>query len=459
MTHRRLKVRRMVCALAAVLLICTLIPVTAQAAGTEQATRYTWTRVYSGDQLPQDGSTFRIMLYYEGKGFADIPADFDYNDSRTMRFSHTLKAYEGAESFETLTDGSAMFMRYRKWDSDNDCPVFDIFTPNSEGGSGVSLMGQTRGYSLITGGRHDIERGFVKLFVNMPNAWDRGVRESDGQLDYKTYHTWGSKDPFILYVGVEETITTVSHKLTVAADEYRVFDGTTYIKEGEYITVEKGGVLCLSGTVYLNGGIQNYGTMIVTAGARVGPKDKQNQKGNWVENLGGTLIVLEDARLALYTLDKPTTSLFLAGGQVYNFGLILTSYMVLSRQAAVYNQTGSLFLAGLHGGAPTSSADALEAQPYLKFYGPSYEVNAAPALPNLYVDGSTCGIAVDSGGGDIYNKGWFVGTMPPTYTEAAQETYGRKGWAFLHNQDGGESAVDTQSGTIKGPDAVSDSAW
>lgn len=433
-----------------------MLPAAAYAdTGVERTTQYHWKRVEGYADIPRTGTVRVLLLAADGR-FADKPADYEYNGSRTMQLTDTLRSYAGAAAFDTLNDCSALYMTYQGWDSDNDCPMVRFTVPNEQGGSGELLLGQSRSFSILSGGEakaddRGVSAGRVKLFVNVPSKWDRRVRISDGALDYKTSGNWSDCDEFAMFVAEETRIATISRNLTVAAGDCRIFDGTTHIRRDVVITVEEGAVLCLSGTVYFNGSIRNFGTVVIDRDARVGPKELRDGDGNSITTYsGGTLLVLEGARLAVYSRSGSGVAMFFRGGQCYNLGVLLTNYLCMANDADIRNEADGIIYDGcvLSGDTALDGDDGFfdRAVADSRISDSGYTNPTVPWIQGVVQSpNSADGVGLLDGGGTIRNKGWFISLGNIYYASGSDQ-----GWGFLKNLDNGRAHVSTAYANASG---------
>ncbi len=288
----------------------------ASANGTIEVWR--WVRVDSQDDLPRrDGAGYRhpvLLLYEWNKEHYMVDANRRTSGSpfELLRTDLPDGVAYGEKTFRTAENISHMTLYYQGEDSDNgNARQYKLITEKTgstlyalhctdtffdDGFEEKSGTGDSSVISVLTPGtlsNVSITSGRVSLFSNISGA-DSKIRidKTSGDV-YSTRSALWDMAQFAMYVGYKEEFSAIQSDCTIGSGQVANYNGYVYIKPGVTITVEKGGVLCVSGVLYNNGTIiNNGGDIVVQKNAAIEQFCLADSPGGVICCDGGDLVIL-----------------------------------------------------------------------------------------------------------------------------------------------------------------------
>ncbi len=330
-----------------------------------------WERVDSQDDLPRrDSAGYRhpVLLLYEWNGGQYMVDGSRRTSDSPFQFIRTDipegVAY-GEKSFRTLDNIANLELYYRSDDSENGNARQYSFILGSSNGTLDTLAystahkgflpgsGTTRSViTVLTPGvvsSANIASGRVGLFYNVANDWDARIyADSDsGNINCNRSWYWSSMTQFVMYVGYKEQLSAVRSDYTVSSGQVANYNGYVYIEPGVTVTVEKGGVLSISGVLYNNGAIvNNGGDIVVQKNATIEQFCLGDSKGGSLTCDGGDLVILSGGCVAVGSSSKVSNAFSLSNGSTCtNFGtLVLSSSAAVDSGATLDNRSSGTML-------------------------------------------------------------------------------------------------------------------
>ena len=335
-------------------------------------------------------------LNVEPIGAAALKAHDTANDKE-------LRNNAGKDVFYTSGDKNCMFVKYAGIEDETKCPYFTIRLSNGKGSdpkSGSNSMGDyvinlingkeyASGKSVASGkmmltsgdaranGYEDIvfqtqDNGLVKIFDSNYDYSDVELVLQDGYFIGEAVFGWSGfmnnqftadADSCTVYFGEAFRYSAIPEDTTVNAGQILSISPTDYVDakgneqsqngvmlpNGRTLTVEKGGILCISGDFINNGTIiNNGGTILIKEGGnlfpfRTGSVPAKNGCGT-VKCLGGDIIINkggalyagmndESGNIVPFYLDENST--------LINQGLLVYGSLRLGESARVEAFSGS----------------------------------------------------------------------------------------------------------------------
>ncbi len=352
--------------------------VAAGGAGTANGTIdvWRWVRVDSQDDLPlRDGTGYRhpVLLLYEWNG-GKYMVDGDKRTSGTpFQFARTDLpegvAY-GEKTFRTTENISHLELLYKGMDSSNGNAkqynlVMDKKTDNGvltsisySGGGFAETQSNATSIDVLTPNTISsvsVAGGQVALFYNVSSDRDSLVRIDDDSGNVYTSRSWTwNMARFVMYVGYKETLSAIRSDCTIDSGQVANYDGFVYIEPGVTVTVERGGVLSISGVLYNNGTIKNKGgDVVVQKNACIEQLCIGDGVGGVICCDGGDLVILSGGRVSVgktesyssYKTEYGNGFVLRNGATCTNFGTLVVSCSayVVSGATLDNRASGSMF--------------------------------------------------------------------------------------------------------------------
>ena len=341
-----------------VLALCMqLAAVSASAANTSSSVDgtveiYEWTRVDSQSDLPEDKNGHAVMLLYEwnGQAYKVDGNQYSYVDDDKKYFKlNPVTPDEGininAKTFRTRYQVSAMELQYtgEKDDDNGNAKICRLSVTDNHNFTAVALDGDgfylphttwdEQKTTVLTPGLQDdasVKSGHVMLFRNVTLWADVCwmIDGSTGKVYAERERSW-DLGQFVMYIGSKVTLSAVTHDVTVKSGAVANYNDYVYIQEGVTITIEKGGVLSVSGTLYNNGTIiNNGGDIVVQKNATIEQFNLNGDYGGSICCDGGDLVILDGGRVSTGATDDVTNSygsgfVLKNGATCTNFGTLI----------------------------------------------------------------------------------------------------------------------------------------
>lgn len=431
-----------------------------------------WTRVRNQSDLPNTRPTrtvgsrtetydYALLLVYEHDGKNYI-ANFAPENRRTnsgvaMKDCFWLPAAPipdnidlSLNTFRTLENPGHVFLRPTgEQDTDNNCKIYELYaedrsdpvclnfgalpddwTGTVQCGFSFSDSRITYKYPGISFCSSDARSGCVssnmfKLFHNISGITADYclTTNSDGSVLCQRPGTW-SMTEFQVYIGVKEQWSAIRSDYTIRNGMVANYNGYIYLEPNVTVTVEEGGVLSVSGTLYNNGTIQNNGgTVLVQQDSSIEQFCLGDPRGGTLRCDGGDLVILSGGRVTTYSLDM------YHGATCTNFGVLVNASLFTQFEtgAAIDNRvSGTIFL----GVEPKNAYSGnLSSLPRAAAAAPStYQIKHASYRGNIYVPKQ---IVV---GDDVllYNEGTIYSAVHMIRAQANYDAGGGK-WRQARN--------------------------
>lgn len=228
------------------------------------------TNVVTCSQTLQSGAAFSFMMYFDNGGA------FNYGQDGTVSVTDKNK-------LSGLKNNGDVEWDYDKGKSGE---AFSVYYKNA-----VNIPVNSD-FHNVTGGVRIYETDNTKY------VWGAG---EDGNV-FESKSDKGEKSVFRIWIGHYENVPglPVGKYIVPVGETMTVDDDVTLIPEGTTLTISHDAVLYVKGTLYLEGYIENYGTIIVEDGGKILIGGNQsygglystgggNRNGNLVICSGGTL--------------------------------------------------------------------------------------------------------------------------------------------------------------------------
>ena len=269
---------------------------------------WVWKRVDSQNDLPAKGVATPVLLTYKADGKEYYVDGKKRSSNSTDEFKFIGQAMPdgavvGDKTFRTTEDISNMTMTCTGGtDTDNgNAKLFKIRLADSKSdeylalesgyfytSSNSSADGYRQQLAALTKNEADnkasVSEGRVKLNCNISGSRDPAFTFEGSTVLSDTYWfgRWAMEE-FAMYVATKETLSAITSDITIASGQVTSFNNYVYIKPGVTVTIEKGGVLSVSGTLFNNGAILNNGGDIVVQ------KNAVIEQLNIADNMGGAI--------------------------------------------------------------------------------------------------------------------------------------------------------------------------
>ncbi len=328
-------------------------------------TIWRWERVDTQDDLPTSSGTYiengetamyshPVLLLYTWKGGNYMVDGNNHTSGDSFKFTRTELAsgvVYGVKNFRTAENISHMRMKYAGIDTGNDNIKkyrFRLESAQQKDTGIISNLSLEKDYyfqntknvseytniSIVTYNSCDysVSPGRVKMFANIGMAKDANIKidDSNGNVfPERTFTT--SMGEFVMYVGYMEQLSSVKSSFTIGDGQVANYNGQIYIEPGVTITVNKGGVLSVSGTLYNNGAIiNNGGDIVVQKNAVIEQLTTGKGTGGGICLDGGDLVIMSGALVTTGSMAKFTDYLTqLGSGFVVRNGATVTNFGTL----------------------------------------------------------------------------------------------------------------------------------
>ena len=329
-----------------------------------------WERVDSQDDLPRkDRAGYRhpvLLLYEWNKGYYMVDANRRTSGSpfELLRTDLPDGVAYGEKSFRTAENISHMTLLYQGDDSDNgNARQYKLITEKkddsgflyalhctdtffADGFEEKSGAGDSSVISVLTPGvvsSAGVASGRVALFSNISGADSKIRIDKDSGNVYSTRSALWNVAQFAMYVGYKETLSAVQSDCTIGSGQVANYNGYIYIAPGVTVTVEKGGVLSVSGVLYNNGTIiNNGGDIVVHKGATIEQFCLGDSPGGVICCDGGDLVILSGGAVTTGKSGSYTDYKTGCGsGFVLRNGATCTNFGVLAVGSSAYVVSGA----------------------------------------------------------------------------------------------------------------------
>lgn len=284
-----------------------------------------WERVDSQDDLPtangvwtENGKEVRyrhpVLLMYQWNGKQYFVDGNNCTSGSEFQFLPTALpdgVSFGAKTFRTLENISHMTIRHRGLDSDNgDAKMYNFRLERDTDADTTLYLDVEEDYyfrqasgtdyqkiSVLTPNTTStsVDSGRVKLFSNISNEQDAYIciGSKNGNV-YPERSLFSLKmKQFVMYIGYKEQVSAIQSDCTIGSGQVANYNGRLYIAPGVTVTIEKGGVLCVSGVLYNNGTIvNNGGDIVVQKNATIEQLNLNGGAGGVICCDGGDLVIL-----------------------------------------------------------------------------------------------------------------------------------------------------------------------
>lgn len=340
----------------------------AAANGTVEVWR--WVRVDSQDDLPRrDSAGYRhpVLLLYEwnnGHYMVDANRRTSGSPFKLLRTDLPDGVAYGEKTFRTAENISHMTLLYQSEDDDNgNARQYKLITEKKDdsgflyslhctdtflkdGFEEKSGNGDSNIISVLTPNTLSsvsIASGQVALFSNISGADSKIRIDDDSGNVYSTRSALWNMARFVMYVGYKETLSAIQSDCTIGSGQVANYNGYVYIKPGVTITVEKGGVLSVSGVLYNNGTIvNNGGDIVVQKNASIEQFCIDDNPGGVICCDGGDLVILSGGRVTVGQSESYSNyKTGLGNGFVLRNGATCTNFGILAVGCNAYVVSGA----------------------------------------------------------------------------------------------------------------------
>ncbi len=282
---------------------------------------WNWKRVDSQADLPEDSESHPVLLMYQWNGGkymidAEKKKVVSYSKlsdrSEQIEFLPTTPSeglYFGDKSFRTLDEVGHLYIKYTgKKDGDNQNSKIYRLSREDGGELALSSDGQFwfsssatdekyRNITVMTPDTKDedasLGSGRVMMFLNV---WGPDycvmIDDSNGRVYTESNSGW-DMGQFVMYVGYREQLSAIRSDCTISSGQVANYNGYIYVEPNVTITIEKGGVLSVSGVLFNNGTIvNNGGDIVVQKGATIEQFCLGDDPGGVICCDGGDLVIL-----------------------------------------------------------------------------------------------------------------------------------------------------------------------
>ena len=225
------------------------------------------------------------------------------------------------------------------------------------------------------------------------------------------------------YAATEIKISSIQNDYTVGDGEVTHLDASgCYLSPGKTLTVAKGGVLSIGGTVLNDGKIvvEKGGILLLKQGATIMPFSPSDANRGGIICSGGTIIVKKDAKI----IGGGATGFYVSGGLVDNFGLIASENVSLENSRVLENHKGAFLFLGRtlsHSQLQNCMAANLSKKAYENSSITKDNVTTVLSGGTVYVEEG----AIIESGGETHNFGSF-GSGANTSSDPAVYVYTRE---------------------------------
>ncbi len=291
---------------------------------------WVWKRVDSQSDLPAKGVATPVLLTYKADGKEYYVDGKKRNSSSTDEFKFIGQAMPdgavvGDKTFRTTEDisnmtlectggtdaenGNAKFFKIRLADSKSD-EYLALQSGYFYTSSNSLADGHRQQLSALTkneaGNKAGVSEGRVKLNCNIAGALDPAFTFEGSTVFSDTYWfgRWAMEE-FAMYIATKETLSAITSDITIASGQVVNFNNYVYIKPGVTITIEKGGVLSVSGTLFNNGAIlNNGGDIVVQKNAVIDQLNIADKAGGVIACDGGDLVIFSGGFVSVGKAEK-----------------------------------------------------------------------------------------------------------------------------------------------------------
>jgi len=357
----------------------------------DELTYYEWTvvgNINTTYKTPAKNTIIRSMLCFSNQGVRYISGhgDFSQHDNWTsaIAMSDDRQVNDGEDYW--LTDngrGAPFFVVGHEGDSDNSNEPYVLIsageTTAQTAANGMVSYKENRtswdvsfddndlewkgwganvgSYKLTIKGNgwHDNARGFNVFH----NEWGRDpvLRTQSWKLDAHYQTDEDARSKFWAYTGKEVKFIRYPSGIWVNGGQVTALTKNSVLPEGTVTTVNKGAVMSINSTSFLNGKIVvDGGTLVIQEGATLMTYSRDTPKsgsGSIEVKNGGSLVVMNNARVALGRTDPSSTAYsnvgqlkLTDGGKMYNFGFVMVNRLIMNSDAEIENRRGAELHAG-----------------------------------------------------------------------------------------------------------------
>ena len=332
---------------------------------------WNWKRVDSQADLPEDSESHPVLLMYQWNGGkymidAEKKKVVSYSKlsdrSEFIEFLPTTPSegiYFGDKSFRTLDEVGHLYIKYTgKKDGDNQNSKIYRLSREDGGELALSSSGQFwfsssaseekyRNITVMTPDTKDedasLGSGRVMMFLNV---WGPDycvmIDDSNGRVYTESNSGW-DMGQFVMYVGYREQLSAIRSDCTISSGQVANYNGYIYVEPNVTITIEKGGVLSVSGVLFNNGTIvNNGGDIVVQKGATIEQFCLGDDPGGVICCDGGDLVILSGG--VVTTGKSKTYTNYKTGcgnGFVLRNGATCTNFGILAVGSDAYVVSGA----------------------------------------------------------------------------------------------------------------------
>ncbi len=304
---------------------------------------WVWKRVDSQNDLPAKDVATPVLLTFKSGNTEYYVDGKKRNDVGSNQFEFIGQAMPdgavvGDKTFRTTEDISNMTLTCTGGtDTDNgNAKLFKIRLADSESDEYLALSSDeyfyTSSNSLVDGHRQqlaaltkneadnkaDVSDGRVKLNCNISGSLDPAFTFKGSTVMPDTFWRWGMGE-FAMYIGTKETLSAITSDITISSGQVTSFNDYVYIQPGVTVTIEKGGVLSVSGTLFNNGAIlNNGGDIVVQKNAAIDQLNIADKAGGVIACDGGDLVIFSGGFVSVGKTEK-----FVSADTDYGYGFVL----------------------------------------------------------------------------------------------------------------------------------------
>ncbi len=304
-----------------------------------------WKLVTAQSDIPSDRQSHPVLLMYQQDNKTYLVDGTKHTSGKYLTFT-PVEVSDGmsysSKSFRTRENVSNMTVEYTgETDSDNGNARICKFGITEDGenkilsmdGDGFYIPSTENDNQKITvlttnlNSSANVEWDHVMLFHNVWMWGDLVVKFNSSGV-YAERDTGWDLGQFKMYIGSKVKLSAITHNYTISSGNVANFNDYIYIPQGVTITIEKGGVLSVSGVLYNNGQIiNNGGDIVVQKGATIEQFCLNGDYGGSIRCNGGDLVILKNGRVSTGTTDDIKNSY--GSGFILENGATCTNFGVL----------------------------------------------------------------------------------------------------------------------------------
>ncbi|MBR4760110.1 MAG: hypothetical protein IK078_08210 [Lachnospiraceae bacterium] len=356
---------------------------------TDEMHFYEWTAVKDLTTTyynPAAGTIIRSMLCHDNNGHkysSGHPQDFNSENNyySLVNFDSDRQVHYGELQWLTDNGRGAPYVEVghaKDGDNDNDPKIYlhvgeTVGRVDSHGYPAYTekmldwcvefddddLHWRKKNYQVTINGKDSLENGAIKRFNLFHNESGRDpvlkIKDDHLSAEYETNES--KRHKFYFYSGKEVSFTRYPMGIWVNGGQVTALTKNSVLPQGTVTTVNKGAVMSINSTTFINGKIVvDGGTLVIQEGATLMTYSRDGEREGTgcidVKN-GGSVVVMPKARMMLGRTDAYSTTgaalgqlKLTEGGKLYNFGEVITSRLIINDNAEIENRKSGSIYAG-----------------------------------------------------------------------------------------------------------------